>query len=45
MPKPRQGKEVKVVKSIRLEPNTLKKIIKKYGTLTGFIKAAIDKLL
>ena len=43
MARPRDGKEVKQVHSIKLEPRTHKKIIKKYKTLAAFIKEAVKE--
>lgn len=43
MGKPRQGKQVKEVCSIRLEPRTKKKLIKLYGSLQAAIEAFITR--
>lgn len=40
--RPRDGKEVKQVKSIRIEPRLLAKIEKKYGSLQKFIDGVIN---
>ena len=42
--RPRGGKEVKAVCSIRLEPKVKASIIKKFGSLQKFIDNAIEKL-
>ena len=41
----KDGKQVKVVKTVRLEPSVKKKIDDQYGSFSAFIKAAIAKLL
>lgn len=45
MGKPRQGKELKRVTSIRLEPRIIKMIIEQYGSLSEFISEAVAKMV
>ena len=40
--RPRDGKEVKVATSIRLEPKIKAKIIKKYGSVQKFLDGIIN---
>lgn len=43
--KPRISKNVRLVKSVRIDPADLKKIIKKYGSLTVFLNEAIKEYI
>lgn len=41
MPMPRKSKNVRIVKTVRIDPDDLEKIILAYGSLTAFIDAKI----
>lgn len=45
MPRKKDGKQVKERVSVRVEPSTYLKIVKKYGSFTNFVNEAIKVLL